>query len=145
MKIGIKKLECIATSKIKSWNHLGRNSRAVLSPFFEGTLTEILFTGGTASLEEEWLEHAGGIYSQVTATGTIRASAKEMVPILSSGIICRNVYCITTMEDEKLVIGSLDFVPRLTFKRIVAGITTSEYQFTIICKSPHGLITDTSV
>lgn len=145
MKIGIKKIEYISTSKIKNWSYLGRNARTKIQNLLEGTPSELTFTQGTASLEEEWLDDPGGMYSQVAANGTIRASAKEMAPILSSGITGKNIYRITTMEDEKLIVGSLDFVPKFTFKRIVDGLTTSEYQFSISCRSPHGLITDTSV
>lgn len=145
MKIGIKKIESISTLKIKNWGFLSRSSTAKLSPYINGTFSELIFTEGTASLEEEWIEDTAGVFSQVTASGTVRLSAKQMAPILVSAMMSKNIFRLTTMDNEKLFIGSLDFVPKLIYKRSISGVTTSEYQFTITCKSPHGLITEAAV
>lgn len=145
MKIGIKKIESISTTKIKNWGFLSRSSTAKLSPYINGTFSELTFTEGTASLEEEWIEDTVGVFSQVTASGTVRLSAKQMAPILAATMMSKNIFRLTTMDNEKLIIGSLDFVPKLIYKRSISGVTTSEYQFTITCKSPHGLITEALV
>jgi hypothetical protein len=145
MKIGIKKIENISATKIKNWGYLPRNTTTNLLPLITGPFSEILFTGETASLEEEWIESPAGLYSQVTVNGSVRLKAKEMQTVLPMVMSSENIYRVTTLENERLIIGSLDFKPRLTFKRAISWITTSEFVFTITCKSLHGLIRETEL
>lgn len=145
MKLGIKKIETISASKIKNWGYLPRNATINLLPFVTGPFSELQFSQGTASLEEEWLESPAGLYSQVTLNGSVRLKVKEMEPTLSGLMVSENIYRVTTMENEKLIIGSLDFIPKLIYKRAISGITSSELLFTITCKSPHGVMREAAV
>lgn len=145
MKIGIKKIETISATQIKNWGYLPRNANINLLPFITGVFSEILFTPGTASLEEEWIDSPAGIYSQVTVNGSVRLNMKEMEPVLLWLMVSENIYRVTTMENEKLIIGSLDFIPKMIFKRVISGITTSELNFTITCKSWQGALKESNV
>lgn len=145
MKIGIKKIETISATQIKNWGYLPRNTNINLSPFVTGVFSEILFSQGTASLEEEWLESPAGLYSQVTINGSVRLMMKEMEPVLLWLMVSENIYRITTLDNERLVIGSLDFMPKMIFKRVISGITTSELLFTISCKSLQGALREANV
>lgn len=145
MKIGIKKIESIPTSKVKNWGFVEKNAEIKLSPFIDGSFSEIQFTEGTATLQEEWIENPAGLYSETAVNSSVRLKAKEMEPVLSSLMISENIYRITTLNNDKFVIGSIDFKPKLTYKREISGISSSEIIFTITCKSLHGLIRQTEL
>lgn len=144
MKLAIKKIEFIPCSRIHSWSHVGRNDAISVTTFVDGPFQDLKFTELTASLEEEWIDSPSGIYSNAKTTGIIRANKEQIRSILSYLVMSKNVFRITTMEDVKYMVGSLDFTPKTLFKLVIAELTTSEYQFTISCKSAHGLVIDTS-
>ncbi len=145
MKVAIKKIEYMPVARIFSWSHVGRNDSLNVSNFVDGPYNELKFTPLSASLEEEWMESTSGNYSQVKVSGVIRADKMAMRNILSSLVVTRNIFRITCVNEQKYVVGSLDFTPKTLFKLIISELTTSEYQFTITCKSPHGIVYDTSV
>lgn len=144
MKLAIKKIEYIQCSKVYNWGHVGRNDSLKVSNFIDGPYSELKFTDLTPSLEEEWIQSASGVYSQVQLTGTIRANKDQMRSILASMIMTKNIYRVTAMDGTRYVIGSLDFKPKMLFKLVVEQMTASEYQFAINCKSTHGLVYDIS-
>lgn len=132
-------------NNVYSWSHVGRNDSILLNNFIDGEFNELKFTPLTASLEEEWIESQSGTYSQVKITGVTRTEKDNMRKILSSLVISKNIFRITDMDNNKYVVGSVDFSPKTVFKLIISELTTSEYQFTITCKSRHGIIYDTSI
>ncbi len=144
MKLAIKKIEYISSKKIHSWAHVGRNDAIAVNNFIDGSFSELKFTHLTAALEEEWIDDTAGVYSKVGVSGIIRANKEEMRTILSRLIIEKNIYRVTAMDGVKYIVGSLSFCPKTLFKMIISDLTTSEYQFTISCKSIHGLVYDTS-
>lgn len=144
MKLGIKKIEYIPTARIHSWSHVGRNDSIAVNNFVEGSFEELKFTPLTASLDEEWIESAPGVYSSAKVTGLIRANKEQIRGLLSYLIMSKNIFRITAMDGTKYILGSVEYSTKTTFKLIISDISTSEYQFTIVCKSAHGLIFDTS-
>ncbi len=144
MKLGIKKIEYISVNNVHSWAHVGRNDAIAVNNFKDGSFSELKFTDLTASLEEEWLDSPAGIYSNAGVTGVIRANKEQMRDILASLIVKKNIFRVTDMNGQKYLIGSSSFCPRTFFKMVISDITTSEYQFTITCKSTHGIVFDTS-
>lgn len=145
MKLSIKKIEYIPVARIFSWSHVGRNDSLKVSNFIDGPYNQLKFTDLSASMEEEWIESVSGIYSQVKVNGVIRADKQAMRDILSSLLMTKNIFRVTDMSGQKYIIGSVEFTPKTLFKLIISELTTSEYQFTITCKSPHGIVYDTSV
>jgi hypothetical protein len=143
MKLAIKQIEYIPCRRIFSWSHVGRNDTIAVNNFVDGPFEELKFTELTASLEEEWIESPSGIYSSVRVTGIIRANKEHIRSILSYLVMSKNVFRVTAMDGVKYVVGSLDYSPKTLFKLVISEITTSEYQFTILCKSTHGLLFDT--
>lgn len=144
MKLAIKKIEFIPCSRIHSWSHVGRNDAISVTTFVDGPFQDLKFTELTASLEEEWIDSPSGIYSNVKTTAIIRANKEQIRSLLSYLVTSKNVFRVTAMDGVKYMVGSLDFTPKTLFKFIIAELTTSEYQFTINCKSAHGLVIDTS-
>lgn len=144
MKLAIKKIEFIPQSRIHSWSHVGRNDSISVSYFINGAFENLKFTDLTAALEEEWIDSPSGIYSNVKVTGIIRANKEQIRSLLSYLVMTKNIFRVTAMDGVKYLVGSRDYSPKILFKFIIAEITTSEYQFTILCKSTHGLIIDTS-
>lgn len=145
MKLAIKKIEYILAKNARSWNHVGRNGSVPIDLFLSTAWSELDFTDLTANLKEDWQESKSGLFSQVTVTGTIRANQTSMRSVLTNLSITKNIFRVTTVAGEKMIVGSIEFSPRLTFKKVIEGFTAYEYQFTIICQSPQGLIYDTTI
>lgn len=144
MKLAIKKIEFIPCRRIHSWSHVGRNDAIAVTNFIDGPFEDLKFTQLTASLEEEWIDSVSGIYSNVKVTGIVRANKEKMRHILSYLLMNQNIFRVTAVDGAKYIVGSLDYTPKTLFKFIISEITTSEYQFTILCKSTHGILFDTS-
>lgn len=144
MKLAIKKIEFIPSRLIHSWSHIGRNDSINIYNFIDGQFEELKFTELTASLEEEWIDSPSGIYSNARISGTIRANKEQIRNVLSYLVMSKNVFRVTAMDGVKYILGSQEYSTKTLFKFIIAEITTSEYQFTILCKSAHGLIYDIS-
>ena len=143
MKLAIKKIEYISVKNVKSWSHLGRNDSINVENFKSGEFSDISFTELTASLEEEWLESSAGEFSQSSLTATIRTNKDQARRTLSYLLSNKSIFRITDMSGEKYLIGSIDFIPKMLFKFQVTGMTTSEIQLSITCKSKIGIILDT--
>jgi len=157
MKLGIKKIEYIPVTKVHSWAHVGRNDsinvnafidseyiELEFAPFIGDAFKELKFTHLTASLEEEWVQERAGVISSVSASGAIRANKEQIRKVLAALIVQKNIFRITAINGDKYLIGSVYFTPRVLFNLTISDITTSEYQFTITCKSTHGLVIDRS-
>jgi len=144
MKLAIKKIQYIPVSSVQNWGHLGKSSYLKVSSFISGTWTDLAFTPLSASLTEEWIDSSAGVYSQVTLSGNIRANKSAFVSILSALVANKNIFKVTTIEGPIYIIGSVDTPGKFLPKLIITELTTSEYQFTITCKSRHGLILESS-
>lgn len=144
MKLAIKTIESIKATNARSWNHLGKNGSIPIDSYVTGPWAKLEFTSLTANLEEDWQESPSGLFSQINVTGIIRGLQTKKCA-LTELAVTKNIYRITSIAGEKMIVGSIEFAPKFTFKKVLAGITTYESQFTIICKSPQGLIYDTSI
>lgn len=144
MKFAIKKIEYISVKNVKSWSHIGRNDSINVENFKSGEFSDISFTELTASLEEEWMESPAGEFSQASVTATIRANKDQARRTLSSLLSNKSIFRVSDMSGNKYLIGSVEFTPKILFKFHVTGMTTSEIQLSITCKSKIGIILDTS-
>lgn len=144
MKIGIKKIEFIDCSNTKNWGFLGRNASANISEFLNGPMLEQKFIQDTVNLEEEWLEDSGGLYSVVTTSASIRVNSESVKRQFMASFMGRIAFRVTTVDNWIYIIGSTDFPARLNLKWLTTGTSLVECQFTIYCKSLHGMIIDTS-
>jgi hypothetical protein len=145
MKIGIKKIEFIPTSKIKNWGFLGRNASANIFEYLDGQMVEQKFTQDTLNLEEQWPEDAGGLFSEVTTSASIRIDTDSARKKLLQTEMNKCIFRVTSLTGKKYVIGSVDFPVKVSLNWSIIGTSTSECQITIYCKSLHGIITDTSL
>ena len=146
MKLGIVSLEYIPAANCKSWGFIDRNGSVDVSLFKTGEFTTLDFTELMCSFQEEWIDGPNGKHSEISIAGTIRTRKKSASKVVLKVLLSNNyIYRITAASGEKLLIGSIDFLPKFTFKNIIEGLTTSEYQFSISLKSTSGAITDTSV
>jgi hypothetical protein len=146
MKLGIEKLEFIPAANCRNWNFVPRNGSIAIASFITAAFSTIDFTSLMCSFEEEWIDDAQGKYSQINITGTIRTSKKAAAKLtMQKLLIGKYIYRVKAASGEKFIIGSLDYLPKFAFKNMIEELTTSEYQFVITLKSPHGSITDTSV
>lgn len=144
MKSTIVKIEFISIANIYSWSHIGRNDSLDISNFINGVWTELKFTSLTGTVEEEWLDSPAGIYSNIQVSAVIRTNKIEARSILSLLNNQKYIYRLTDANNNRFVVGSIDFPARLTFKMVISELTISEYQITISNKSKHGIVHDIS-
>lgn len=144
MKLGIKKVEFIEASKCQDWSFLERNASFRSSSFISGEWKDLKFSDQFCTFQEEWLEDENGKHSSISVTGNDRLAqsvADEIIPLLLNP---EYIYRITTINGYCFIIGSVNYMPRFLFSKVLEGINTYQVIWTITSKSPHGALNDIS-
>ena len=93
----------------------------------------------SCTLSEEWSEEPAGMLSTVTIQAELRYSSKQNDRMLLDLLRNQHHYRLTDMNEHLYIIGTPDYLPRLTWQRSIAKLNPNGYKLKITCKTPHGL------
>ena len=125
MKLGIKKLEYRHKDATGEWTQL--------------KIVEL-----SATLSEDWKEEPAGMVSEVTVQAELRYSSGQNDELLHDLLLNRSHYRITDMNGYLYIIGTADYLPRLTYQRSIAKLNPNGYKIKITYRSPDGLTASNS-
>ncbi|MDR0694709.1 MAG: hypothetical protein LBF81_05370 [Prevotellaceae bacterium] len=123
MKLGIKKIE---------YRHKDVTGNTAWKQ-----LNIVQFSG---TLAEEWSEEPAGMLSTVTIQAELRRSSEQNDRLLLELLKSQHHYRITDMNGYQYLIGTADYLPRLTYQRAIAKLNPNGYKLKLIYKSPKGLV-----
>jgi hypothetical protein len=124
MKLGIKKIE------------YRPKDAAADAPWTQLNIVQL-----SGTLSEEWSEEPAGLVSEVTIQMELRRSSKQNDNLLLDLMRNPKHYRITDMNGYHYIIGTADYLPRLTYQRSIAKIPKpNTYELKITYKSPKGLL-----
>lgn len=140
--LGIKKIEWIDSKNLHDYSQLAPGSTLNLSNYIKTgcSFSELPFTVETGDLSERWQEDEGGQHSLASFSASIRKD-KEMYRLLLNQLRGRKcVWKITLVEGKVYVLGSKEYVPKMTWSDGVSGLSSSEFTISIENDSTHGIL-----
>lgn len=138
MKIGIKKIELIPADQCRDWSSLPLGNLLRLSSYTDFVPIDIPFTPGTAEYSSSDGTTSAGIVSTDTITATIGFARKGNKTFFQRLTRTKNVYIITLMNDNRIVIGSIGFPASFGFSNNTSGFSSSGFDININCSSKNG-------
>lgn len=142
MKLGIRKIEYIDSTRLYDYSMLPPGSSLSLASFIHQGyyLSELPFTPETGDLEEHWLDDDGGKHSNVAFNAAIRRNKDSYKSLLQQLVGRKCVWLLTLISGQQYIIGSKEFVPKFTYGEGVSGLSSSEFNVTIELESVHGIL-----
>ncbi len=142
MKLGVRAIRYIHTSKVADYSYLPAGSSFTLNSFLQGELATLPFTPETADITEKWNYGADGKHSEFTLAAAIRAGKDTYRQLLQELTGRKYIFEVELISGEKYVVGSLEFPPTFTWADSISGISSSSFSFQIDLKSVHGVLLD---
>jgi hypothetical protein len=122
MKLGIKKIE---------YRHKDAGDN---TPWSQLNIVQL-----SCTISEEWEEEPAGMLSTVTIQAELRYSSEQNDRLLLDLLRNHHHYRVTDMNGYLYIIGTPDYLPRLTYERTIAKLNPNGYKLKIAYKSPQGL------
>jgi hypothetical protein len=122
MKLGIKKIE---------YRHKDATNT---NPWKQLNIVQF-----SCTLSEEWSEEPAGMLSTVTIQAELRYSSEQNDRLLVALLRNQHHYRLTDMNGHLYIVGTPDYLPRLTYQRSIAKLNPNGYKLKITYKSPNGL------
>lgn len=142
MKLGVRKIRYIHSSKVADYSYLQPGASFQLNSYLTGELSELPFTPETADISENWLYDGQGKRSEFTLAAVMRAEKDSHRGILQALTGRNHIFEVELISGQKYVIGSLEYPPTFTWADSISGISSSGFSFRIECKSLHGVLLD---
>lgn len=142
MKLGVRAIRYIHTSKVADYSYLPAGSSFTLNSFLQGELAELPFTPETADITEKWNYGTDGKHSEFTLAAQARTGKDSFRPLLQELTGRKYIFEVELISGVKYVIGSLEFPPTFTWADNISGISSSAFSFQIDLKSVHGVLLD---
>jgi hypothetical protein len=142
MKLGIRKIEYIDTSRLYDYSTLAPGSTLDVRNFIQSGyhFTELPFTPETGDLEEHWQDDDGGQFSKISFNAAIRRNKSSYKSTLQQLVGRKCVWKLTLISGLEYLLGSKEFVPKFTYGEGVSGLSSSEFNISIDVESIHGLL-----
>jgi len=140
MKLGIRNLKYILSSKVSDYSMLPAGSTFNFDSFHTDALQQLPFTPEAADLQEHWTYDDNGKYSDVSLTVPIRADKDSYRDLLQQLTGKKFIFQVELISGVKYIIGSPEFLPTVEFSDGISGISSSGFTLNITCKSLHGVL-----
>jgi hypothetical protein len=142
MILGIRKIEYIDSAYVHDYSQVIPGSTINLASYMVAghTLTQLPFTPETGDLQEQWTDDDGGKVSKAVFSASIRKD-KEIYRSKLQGLMGRKcIFLLTLISGVQYIIGSKEFVPKVTYSDGVSGLSSSEFTLRIENESLHGIL-----
>lgn len=138
MKIGIKKIEFIPAANCRDWSSLPLGNLLNLASYTDSTPINIPFTPGTGEYSSDDSVSSSGAVSTDTIVATIGSARKGNKTSYQRLTRTNNIYILTLMNGNRIVIGSIGYPAKFRFSSQTAGFSSSGFNINISCSSKNG-------
>ena len=142
MRLGIRKIEWIFASSLQDYSAIAPGVSVNIDAFVkEGkSFSELPFTPDTASVDEEWVDDGNGQYSKLSLSASIRKDRMQYSSLLARLTGRKTIWKVTLIDGNVYIIGSPEYLPKLTDSNSISGYSSSEFAVSIQCESKHGML-----
>ncbi len=142
MILGIRKIEYIDSAYVHDFSQVIPGSSIDLASYLVAghSLSQLPFTPETGDLQEQWIDDDAGKLSKASFSASIRRDKENYRSLLQSLMGRKCIWVLTLISGVQYIIGSREFVPKVTYSDGVSGLSSSEFTLRIENESLHGIL-----